>query len=47
MYFRGIPHFKDYRMTLVTSENSDELYSTFNEIEEKFADHAFVLGSSL
>ncbi|HAB31781.1 MAG TPA: tRNA dihydrouridine synthase DusB [Cryomorphaceae bacterium] len=31
-YFRDFPHFKDYRMTLVTSNEVDELMGTFEAI---------------
>lgn len=40
-YFRGIHHFKEYRMILVTSDDAEELFRTLAEIEEKFADYAF------
>ena len=33
-YFRGISHFKPYRMTLVTSMNLNEIKETLYEIEE-------------
>lgn len=36
-YFKGIPHFKAYRMKLVTSEDPDEIRATLADIEEKFA----------
>lgn len=35
-YFRNIPHFKDYRMRLVTDMNSDNLFAVLEEIKEKF-----------
>lgn len=35
-YFKGIPHFKEKRQTLVTSHNLDELYQTLSEIETVF-----------
>lgn len=34
-YFKGISHFKDYRMKLVTSFNLEEIMLILNEIEEK------------
>lgn len=37
-YFKGIPHFKEYRMTLVTSEELQPIYDTLNEIESKFSE---------
>ena len=37
-YFKGIPNFKPYRQKLVTSDEPTELWDTFYEIREKFAD---------
>jgi len=34
-YFKGIPHFKDYRIKLVTSYDLNEVIDTLNEIKEK------------
>ena len=34
-YFKGIPHFKDYRIKLVTSFNINEIRDTLAEIEQK------------
>ncbi|MDX1444913.1 tRNA dihydrouridine synthase DusB [Lishizhenia sp.] len=36
-YFKGIPHFKDYRTRLVTSFNLDEIRAILDEVEVKFA----------
>ena len=36
-YFRGMDHFKDYRMRLVTSENVDEIHSILDEVLEKYS----------
>lgn len=33
-YFKGIAHFKDYRMKLVTTFNLEEILQTLNEIEQ-------------
>ena len=41
-YFRGIPHFKEYRMKLVTSDKSEDVFAALNLIEEKFAGYEFV-----
>ncbi|WP_299435346.1 tRNA dihydrouridine synthase DusB [uncultured Aquimarina sp.] len=41
-YFKGIPHFKEYRMKMVTSDHSIDVFSTFNEIQEKFSGFEFV-----
>ncbi len=41
-YFRGIPHFKEYRMKMVTSDDAKDVFAAFDEVAEKFADHVFV-----
>ena len=35
-YFRGIPHFKEYRMKMVTLDTLTELYQVFDEVLQKF-----------
>lgn len=40
-YFRGIPHFKEYRMKMVTSDDSKDVFKAFDEVLEKFGDHQF------
>ena len=40
-YFRGIPHFKEYRMKMVTSDDSADVFAAFDEVLEKFGDHVF------
>lgn len=40
-YFKGIPHFKDYRMKMVTSDHSEDVFAAFDEVLEKFADYQF------
>lgn len=40
-YFKGIPHFKDYRQKLVTKDTALELHEVFDEIREAFADYKF------
>lgn len=40
-YFKGIDHFKDYRMKLVTSFELEELLATLVEVENNFADFEF------
>ena len=40
-YFRGIPHFKEYRMKMVTSDKSEDVFAAFNEVLEKFSDYQF------
>ena len=41
-YFRGIPHFKEYRMKMVTSDDAKDVFAAFDEVAEKFADHVIV-----
>ncbi|PQJ16269.1 tRNA dihydrouridine synthase DusB [Aureicoccus marinus] len=41
-YFKGIPHFKEYRMKMVTSDASEDVFAAFDEVLEKFGDHQFV-----
>jgi nifR3 family TIM-barrel protein len=35
-YFKGIPNFKEYRMTMVTSDEADNVFNAFDEVEAKF-----------
>ena len=37
-YFKGIPHFKEYRMKLVTSEDLATIHQTLDEIEARFSE---------
>ena len=32
-YFKGIPHFKEYRMKMVTSDDANDVFTAFNEVE--------------
>ncbi len=41
-YFKGIPHFKEYRMKMVTSDASKDVFAAFDEVLDKFSDHQFV-----
>lgn len=41
-YFKGIPNFKEYRMKMVTSDHSEDVFATFDEVLEKFSDYQFV-----
>jgi len=34
--FKGIPHFKEYRMKMVTSDDAKDVFATFDEVEAKF-----------
>ena len=40
-YFKGIPHFKEYRMKMVTSDDAADVFAAFDEVEEKFGDFQF------
>ena len=40
-YFRGIPHFKEYRMKMVTSDDSIDVFNVIDEVASKFKDHQF------
>ena len=40
-YFKGIPNFKPYRTKMVTSDHSQDVFKTFDEVETKFATHQF------
>ncbi|MBD3636135.1 MAG: tRNA dihydrouridine synthase DusB [Crocinitomicaceae bacterium] len=42
-YFKGIPNFKEYRTSLVTSMDLQEVYDTLDTIEEKFGAGEFEL----
>lgn len=42
-YFKGIPHFKEYRLKMVTSDDAKDVFAAFDEVEEKFADHQFAI----
>ncbi|WKD85702.1 putative tRNA-dihydrouridine synthase [Polaribacter huanghezhanensis] len=37
-YFKGIPHFKEYRMKMVTSDHANDVFAAFDEVFEKFGD---------
>jgi tRNA-dihydrouridine synthase len=41
-YFKGIPNFKEYRMKMVTSDHSVDVFDAFDEVMEKFGDYEFV-----
>lgn len=40
-YFKGIPNFKPYRTKMVTSDHSEDVFKTFDEVESIFATHQF------
>ena len=37
-YFKGIPHFKEFRMKMVTSDDAADVFAAFDEVFEKFGD---------
>ncbi|GAA4273602.1 tRNA dihydrouridine synthase DusB [Aquimarina gracilis] len=41
-YFKGIPHFKEYRTKMVTSDHPEDVFAAFDEVQEKFAGFEFV-----
>lgn len=40
-YFKGIPDFKPYRMKMVTSDESADVFDAFEEVLQKFGDYEF------
>ena len=40
-YFRGIPHFKEYRMKMVTSDKPEDVFAAFDEVLENFSNYQF------
>ncbi|MCJ7468144.1 MAG: tRNA dihydrouridine synthase DusB [Maribacter sp.] len=42
-YFKGIPNFKEYRMRMVTSDQSADVFAAFEDVLEKFGDYQFAL----
>ena len=40
-YFKGIPHFKEYRMKMVTSDDSIDVFNVIDEVASKFKDYQF------
>ncbi len=41
-YFKGIPHFKAYRLKMVTTDDAKGVFDVFDEVIEKFGDHQFI-----
>lgn len=41
-YFKGIPHFKEYRSKLVQSQDEQEIRTLLYQINEVFRDHQFI-----
>ncbi|MBC9795874.1 tRNA dihydrouridine synthase DusB [Sinomicrobium weinanense] len=40
-YFKGIPHFKEYRQKMVTSDDASDVFAAFDEVLERFGDYQF------
>ena len=40
-YFKGIPHFKDYRTKMVTSDHPEDVFAAFDEVLENFSGFQF------
>ncbi|MGO3813082.1 tRNA dihydrouridine synthase DusB [Mesonia sp.] len=40
-YFKGIPHFKEHRMKMVTSDDAKDVFKAFDEAEKEFGDFQF------
>ena len=40
-YFKGIPDFKKYRMRMVTSDHSADVFKVFDEVAQTFGDYQF------
>lgn len=40
-YFKGIPDFKEYRMKMVTSDDSAAVFAAFEEVLENLSDYSF------
>ena len=40
-YFKGIPHFKEHRMKMVTSDEAADVFAAFDQVLEEFGDFQF------
>lgn len=40
-YFKGVPHFKEYRSKMVTSDEAVHVFAAFDEVLEKFSGYEF------
>jgi tRNA-dihydrouridine synthase len=40
-YFKGLPHFKEHRLALVTLDEPDAIEAKLADISLEFADHVF------
>lgn len=41
-YFKGLPHFKEYRLKLVTTYSYDEIIKILTEVERKYSEMAII-----
>ncbi|WP_108867765.1 tRNA dihydrouridine synthase DusB [Aquimarina aquimarini] len=41
-YFKGIPHFKEYRTKMVTSDDAKDVFAAFDEVAATFSDFEFI-----
>lgn len=44
-YFKGVPHFKEYRSKMVTSDEAVHVFAAFDEVLEKFSGYEFITSS--
>lgn len=42
-YFKGIPHFKEYRTKMVTSDDSKDVFNALDEVLQNFSDYQFTV----
>jgi nifR3 family TIM-barrel protein len=42
-YFKGMPHFKEYRLRLVTTYSYEEICDILDEVQQRYAGHADLL----
>ena len=40
-YFKGIPHFKEFRTQMVTSDDAADVFAAFDTVEREFAGYQF------
>lgn len=42
-YFKGIPHFKEYRTRMVTSDDSKDVFNALDDVLKEFSDYQFTV----
>ena len=42
-YFKGIPHFKAYRLKMVTTDDANGVFAVFDEVLDTFGDYQFIV----